>query len=198
MTQTTDARTPTLSSHSPEYLMATADRASAVKLVNARRQISKWMVGQNASHAEEVKEKSRSGLPMKTNSQVLAYGSGSGFEIIHRRCNCDRGTAVCEHDPRTSPFDAEALEKAHGQLLEAEEALVEADRVLDETNPTFDVFAAARAAGAKWVWWPEAQRRDPRLYRYRGKPVTDDEVATVGVLELQRQVRMGRVVEVPS
>jgi hypothetical protein len=188
----------TLEAKSPEYLIAAADLADARKALNGLSGVPAGMVSRNADHAAEVAEKQRTGNPLITNGDALRRGSGSGFEVIYRAaCRCD-GTSECVHDPRTPPYSADAIAAAEKAVKAAEKAVKDAAATLAATDPAFDAFANAREVGAKFVWWPMEQNRDPRRYRFRGQPISDEKVAEMGHHSLRHGIEVGGIIEVPS
>jgi hypothetical protein len=183
----------------PEFLAAKIDTDEARKRLRGARGRFAIMGSENESHAVEVGVKSRSGLPMLTLGQTRLRGSGSGTETICTRCTCDGFPPdACNHDPRESPHSETDLKDAETAIATAETRLAAAETKLASTDPSFDCLAAAREAGALYVWWPTDKFRDPRKYRWRGEPVSDADVVKSGPHELRRMLNAGAIVEVES
>lgn len=184
----------------PEYLTARVRFAGARQKAKAAEGRAPMMKAQNADHAAEVAEILRTsrypgGPKLITAAQALARGGGSGFEIVYKRCSTHDGH-TCEHDATMAPFGAEAIEEAERQTTKAKAALTRAEKALTTTDSTLDVVAACAEVGARYCWWPASRFVDPTRFRYRGKPITDDELADLGPLELQRLITLGEVVDV--
>jgi hypothetical protein len=185
-----------LETSTPEFLAAKFDTGEARKELRVVRSRFEWMVSTNADHAEEVEKKSRKGNPMLTNGQVHRRGTGSGFEVIYKRCRCDGFSEECTHDPRDAPCSEAQLTAAEADIGKAEARLAAAETRLASIEPSFDCLAAAREMGALYVWWPQDQNHDPRKYRYRGQPVLDTDVVAADPPELRRMLDAGAIVEV--
>jgi hypothetical protein len=200
MKTATEAKTAlTLDAKAPEYLIAAADLADAREALRRIEAVPNGMVSRNADHAAEVAEKSRTGAgPLITNGQALRRGTGSGFEVIYKRCSCDGFDVECFHDPTESPYTPADITKAEKAVKTAEIAVAEYAKVLADTPAAFDAFANAREAGAAFVWWPMEQNRDPRRYRFRGQPISDEKVAEMGHHSLRHGIEVGGIIEVPS
>jgi hypothetical protein len=195
----TDTKMMELPTKSPAYLTAQADLKDARTDLRRLSGVPAGMVSRNADHAAEVAEKSRTGAgPLITNGQALRRGTGSGFEIVYRRCSCDGFEPECFHDPTESPYTAADIAKAEKAVKAAEKAVAEYAATLAETPAAFDAFANAREAGAMYVWWPQDIHRDPRKFHYRGQPLTADELTNLGPHSLRRAITNGAVIEVPQ
>ena len=195
---TTD--TMTLPALSPQYLIAQVERDKAKKALARIRGRLVYMEGQNEQHESEVKEKSRHNLPLLTNAQALQRGNGSGFEIVHYRCKCEDlpGEPECLCNPRRSPFLPSDLEAVEDAISKAEAKVSKAEKTLEDTPSEFDAFANAREADARFCWWPADKYVDPRIRRFRGQPVTPEQMNALGPHGLNRGVQVGGIVEVPS
>lgn len=188
-----------LETHTPEYLAAKIDTDEARKRLRGARNRFDIMGSANESHATEVSVKSRSGLPFLTVGQTRLRGNGSGYETIYRRCRCDGFPPdACNHDPRESPHSETDLKDAETAISEAETGLAAAETKLASIEPSFDCLAAAREAGALYVWWPTDTFRDPRKHKWRGQPISDADVVKSGPQELRRMLNAGAIVEVES
>jgi hypothetical protein len=183
----------------PEFLAAKIDTDHARKRLRQARVRFGNMGSVNASHATEVNVKSRSGLPMLTQGQTRLRGHGSGTETICTRCQCDGFPPdACSHDPRESPYSETDLEEAETAIAEAETRLAATEARLASIEPSFDCLAAAREAGALYVWWRTDMFRDPRKHKWRGQPVSDADVVAAGPRELRRMLNAGAIVGVES
>ncbi len=195
MTTKTKQRKPTLPTVAPAWLEAKIDTDNArQRLVDAKRHVV-VVVQANEAHTSEIVEIGRKSNDYKlvTNGTALAFGSGGSFNIVHHRCRCEE---ACDHDPAKSPYSPEAIAAADRAVLDAESVLTNANADLDGTDSEFDAFANAREAKASHVWWPQARYVDPRLRRWRGKPLTASDVDDLGPHELNRCVVAGSIIEV--
>ena len=184
----------------PEYLTARVRFAGARQKAKAAEGRAPMMEAQNADHAAEVAEILRTsrypgGPKLITAAQALARGGGSGFEIVYKRCSTHDGHK-CEHDPTSSPFTDDEIADAEKQVTATTKALARAEKMLATTDPTLDVVAACAAADSRYAWWPASRYVDPARFRYRGQPITDDELGDLGPFELQRLITIGEVVDV--
>jgi hypothetical protein len=182
----------------PAYLIAKVETAKATKALKAAQNRLAIMDSENERHGQEVAEKSRSGLPLRTNQQVLRYGSGSGLEIVYSACRCADRDVECLHNPRRTPHSPADLAAVQDAIEKATEAFSMAEETLDSTDPSFDAFANARDVGAKFCWWPMDRYVDPRLRRWRGQPISDEKVLEIGPHSLQHGIQVGGIIEVPS
>ena len=194
--------TMTLSALTPAYLTARVRVAAARQAVKNAEGRPEMMRAKNADHAAEVAEIRREsrypgGPRFLTAAQALARGSGSGYEIVYKRCST-HDDHKCEHDPTDPPFTDDKIAEAEKQITAAKRALAKAGKRLAEEPPDFDVIGSAQQAGSRFVWWPPNRFADPTKQRYQGQPITDDELAELGVFELQRQVNLGQIVEIPT
>jgi len=200
MTTIMTTKTMTLEALSKEYLIARVDVAEARAAVkSAKGRVEIWEA-KNAGHAKEVAEKRREssypgGPRFRTNQQVSMIGSGSGYEVIYSRCR-HTGDERCAHEATASPFTEDDIATGRKQITAAEKRLTKAETRLAGTLPTFDVVVEARKQGSRFVWWPASRFLDPRKFRYRGLPITADELAEVGPIELQRLITAGEIVDV--
>jgi len=192
----TTETTPTLSALRPEYLKAKVAIESARKALKAAEARPEIMTSRNRQHATEVTEIRRtSSGRLITNQQAHSRGGAYGASVVYRtRCRADGHD--CRHDPTEQPFADDEIEEAEKQITTAQRALTKATKALDAADPTLDVVAAAQQAGARFVWWPASRFLDPRKFRYRGLPITADELAEVGPIELQRLITAGEIVDV--
>ena len=194
-------KTMTLEALDREYLIARVDVAEARSaLKSAKSRVEIWEAT-NVAHAREVADKRRKsrypgGPRFRTTQQILMIGSGSGYEVIYGRCRHKHRDERCTHEATASPYTDDDLATALEQTTAAEKALTKAETRLAGTLPTFDVVVEARKVGSRYVWWPASKFLDPRKFRYRGKPITDDELAATGPMELQRLITIGEVLDV--
>jgi hypothetical protein len=189
--------TLTLDVKTPGYLIAQADLASARTTLRRLERQPGDMVSRNAENFAEVTAADRSGHTLKTTGQIVDRGNGSGFEVIRKACACD-GTTTCRHDPRVPPYSSDDIAAAEKAVVKAEKALEKAAATLADTPSSFDAFANARESNSRFVWWPQDRDRDPRRFRFRGQPITDDEVAGMGPHSLRRAITLGAILEVPQ
>ncbi len=194
--------TMTLSALTPAYLTARVRVAEARQAVKRAQGRPEMMTAKNKDHAAEIAEIRRTsrypgGPRFLTATQALARGSGSGYEIAYKRCSTHDGHK-CEHDPTEAPFTDDEIADTEKQVTKAKRALAKAGKRLAEEPPDFDVIAAALQADARFVWWPPNRFADPTKQRYRGQPLTDQDETGLGVFELQRQVNLGQIVEIPK
>jgi hypothetical protein len=188
----------TLEAISPEYMTARVECDKSRKELRASQIRLELMKSRNVDHAKEVAGKSRSGLPMKTNQQILQYGSGSGYEIVYSACRCSVLDISCSHDPRMAPHSDADLAAAEKTIDKATKTLSKAEATLADTPSSFDCFEAARAQGNRYVWWPKDKYVDPKLRRWRGQPISDEKVAEMGHHSLHHGVQVGAIIEVPA
>jgi len=189
----------TLEATSPAYLEARADATAARKALRGRQHVPAGMVSANADHAQEVREKQRTGTGrLVTNTYAHQNGAG-GFEVIyHARCDCLDTDSPCVCDPLATPYSDEEISAAEMAVTKAETALATAETKLAGVAPTIDVFENARRQNAPYVWWPQDRSRDPRTHRWQGQPLTAEEVAGMGPHSLRRAITTGAVLEVPG
>jgi hypothetical protein len=185
----------TLPTVSPDYLIVRSDTDMARKTLRSAKARLEIMESRNDEHAHEVRN-SRSGSPLITNGQALRRGSGSGFEVIHKRCRCDGFPEECTHDPREAPHSDADVAAAEKAITTAEKTLEAEEANLSETPHAFDAFANAREAGSRYVFWPLAKFVDPRRQRWQGQPVTDEDLAALGPHGLRQALTAGDLIEV--
>jgi hypothetical protein len=188
----------TLEAISPDYLIAKAECDKATKALKGAQGQLEMMGSGNDQHAKELAEKSRSGLPMRTNQQILQYGSGSGYEIVYTACRCSDLVISCSHDPRMAPYSDAVLAAAEKRIVKAEKTLSRASATLADTPSSFDAFEHTRDVGARYCWWPNDVYVDPKLRRWRGQPISDEKVAEIGPHSLRHGIEVGGIVEVPT
>jgi hypothetical protein len=95
-----------------------------------------------------------------------------------------------------NPRRADELAAAEGRIVQAQERLNDAEQALIgvKDDASFDVGEACRKAGARYAWWPEDLYVDPRRHRYRGQPLTPEEVNEIGPMKLTRLIDAGAIV----
>lgn len=181
------------------YLIARVERDDARKAATSARGRAEAMVDKNARHGAEVARAERESYGEKfvTNAAVQVRGTGSGVRVIYSRCTHDN-PADCTHDARSSPWSEDQIADAYTAADAAAEVAVAAaaDFRALEAESSFNVADAATAEGARFAWWPDQRFVDPRRYRYRGQPVTAEEIDLIGPFELRRLINSGGVVEV--
>jgi hypothetical protein len=91
---------------------------------------------------------------------------------------------------------AKGLAAAEGRIVQAQERLSDAEQALIavKDDASFDVAMACRRADARYAWWPEDLYVDPRHHRYRGQPLTPEEVVEIGPMKLTRLINAGAIV----
>jgi len=90
---------------------------------------------------------------------------------------------------------ADDLAAAEGRIVQAQERLNDAEQAAAvKDDASFDVAEACRRAGARYAWWPEDLYVDPRHHRYRGQPLTPEEVVEIGPMKLTRLINAGAIV----
>ncbi len=181
---------PTLN---PAWLIAKADAKAAASAVTVAENRLSRMGDQNERHVVEVAKAKSARLI--TNGRAELYGSGSGYDVIYSRCS---DGPECEHDPREQPFSRKDIAASQKAIDKATTANAKAQTKLLTTSPDYDAFAAARSEGASHVWWPMDREVDPRLRRWQGKALTDDDIVALGPHELHRNVINGSIIEVPA
>jgi hypothetical protein len=108
-----------------------------------------------------------------------------------RRAESHRDVLRYRNERRT-----EELAAAEGPVVQAQERLGDAEQALIavKDDASFDVRDACRRAGVRYAWWPVDLYVDPRLHRYRGQPLTPEEVDEIGPLRLTRLINAGAIV----
>lgn len=186
---------PTLDATSPAWLAAKADVAAARGALRSAEGGVEFREGANERHAEEVAKARRhdENVPLITSTQAAEYTGGRAV-VIYPRCRNDGH--LCDHDAADPPFTAADFKAARNAVTAAEGALTKAEKHLADTAPYFDAAAGAVDQDARFVWWPQNRLVDPRRFRWQGQPVTDEELAALGVHELRRLISAGAVIEV--
>ena len=108
-----------------------------------------------------------------------------------RRAESHRDVLRYQNKRRT-----EELAAAEGRIAQAQERLNDAEQALIavKDDASFDVGEACRRAGARYAWWPANLYVDPRRHRYRGQPLTPQEVDEIGPMKLTRLINIGAIV----
>lgn len=194
---TTKTKPTGLTALTREYLDARARRFDAKAELRSLENALGRMEWQNEEHAADIADKASwsSRLPLITAARAFQLGSGSGYEVVYRRCPTDGHD--CDHRPEDPPYDAAALAEAAERVTAAKAKEAKAAKLQESLVDTAVVDVAELAQGARYAWWSMNKYDDPaKTTRYRGAPVTDEQIIELGPLDLRRQLNDGSIVEV--